>query len=413
VNKLSISPLGTLYLVFASFFATVFFRSNDSAVTEYVSSLICLLLMGLAMMANHKNVAHKRWQYVLSICVAAFSIILMVSHNSPYAVILYIKITVLIWFFSTFNIARSDFIEFVNKTYLFYLVASILVWLGVVPNVFYEDVKLPDYFADYGIISFYILRGIEGSPAAIDTYSAFVLLMNLFLNSGNERKIYLSAAVVGLLASFRMTPFVSLFLVFLLYPWYSKSKTIATVILISSAIIFFAILTALYLNESITLGGAEYNLRAMAYNATHARSMIWVQQLDVMSNRYSFMDYIFGRFSPEEFSVPTYQSEGTETGSVSLNPHNNYLLLWFRSPIMFAVFFAAFLIAQYKSYSKETFPLLLLIFFAAFTNSTLVGLGNPIYLFTIIFLLTEHKRLPAMTKRIWPSRRVQKVRGVI
>lgn len=413
MNQFSIRPLTILFAAYVAFFATVFFRSNDSAVTEYVASLICVLLMGFAMMANRKNVVHKPWQYLLSICVAAFSIILLLTHNSPYAVVLYIKITMLIWFFSTFNIARPDFISFVNKTYLFYLVASILVWIGAIPNVFYEDVKLPDYFADYGIVSFYILRGIEGSPAAIDTYSAFVLLINLFLNPNKDRRVYLAAAVVGLVASFRMTPFVSLFLVFLLYPWYSKSRKLATAILIASAIFFLAILTALYVNESITLGGVEFNLRAMAYNATHARSMIWVQQLDVMSNRYSFMDYIFGRFSPSEFSVPTYQSEGSETGLESLNPHNNYLLLWFRSPLMFVVFLAAFLIAQYKSYSKETYPLLLLVFLAAFTNSTLIGLGNPVYLFTIIYFLYENKRLPEMAKRVLLSRRVQKVRGVI
>jgi len=117
--------------------------------------------------------------------------------------------------------------------------------------------------------------------------------------------------------------------------------------------------------------------------------MIWVQQLEIMVNNYTFLDYIFGRFSAAEFSVPTYQLEGAETGGESLNPHNNYLLLLFRSPFLLVLFAVIFLVAQYKSYSKYSFPVILLIFLAALTNSSLIGLGNPTYILLLIYVLLE------------------------
>lgn len=386
-----VKPVFVLYAAYLVFFLFALVKSNESGVGEYLSTMACISFMVIALLQYGGAISLKRWKYLLLVFVTIFSIVLILRPQSQTTILLYLKIMVTIAFFSVFAINRQQFVKFINQTYLLYLTISILVWVGVIPNVFYEAVKLADNYADFGFVSYYILRGIEGSAATIDTYSAFVLLVNVFLNQGTKKRFYIIAAIVGVLASFRMTPFVSIFCVILLYPLYKNSKFIATAILLSIAVFFILFLKALYEDVSINMFGEDASLRLLAYGATHARSMIWVQQLDIMAEHYSFLDYIFGRFTTAEFTVPTYQLGGEETGGDSLNPHNNYLLLFFRSPFMFILFAIIFLIAQYKSYSKQTFPVVLLLFLAALTNSSIIGLGNPVYLFYIIFIMLEKK----------------------
>ena len=139
----------------------------------------------------------------------------------------------------------------------------------------------------------------------------------------------------------------------------------------------------------MSMFGGDIDLRMLAYTLTHARSMIWEQQLEHVVQNFTWIDYIFGHFSVAEFSVPTLQLDGTDAGGFESNPHNNYLLLFYRSPLLFFVFYFIFIICQHRNFSKENFSILFFIFLAGFMNSSLISLGNPIFLMVIAYILVE------------------------
>jgi hypothetical protein len=128
----------------------------------------------------------------------------------------------------------------------------------------------------------------------------------------------------------------------------------------------------------------------LAYLATHARSMIWVQQLDILINEYSFFDFLFGSFSTEKFSVNALQITGGEIEQDGIgNPHNNYLLLFYQMPIPFIIAYLTFVSKMYAHFDRNWFIVIFLISIACFTNSTIISLHNPIYIMIVCFYLTK------------------------
>ena len=389
---MKVKPIEVLYAVYLAFFFSIFFRSNESATSEYVSTLFGLMCIFLLIMQKGVKALQAEWQYRLFIFFAVIFCIfflMQVYGNNSYTVALYLKVRLFIWFFSTFEVDRQDFILFINRTYLLYLVAATLLWSGLVPNTLYEYVDTEEFRVNFGFLQYGILYGLEGSPATIDSYSSLVLLINLFMYRGSDRKFYLAASLFGVLASFRLTPLVAVFAVFSLYPLYKSRRYLSSLILVSISILFVAILVAVEVSGNMSMFGGDIDLRMLAYTLTHARSMIWEQQLEHVVQNFTWIDYIFGHFSVAEFSVPTLQLDGTDAGGFESNPHNNYLLLFYRSPLLFFVFYFIFIICQHRNFSKENFSILFFIFLAGFMNSSLISLGNPIFLMVIAYILVE------------------------
>ena len=190
---MKVKPIEVLYAVYLAFFFSIFFRSNESATSEYVSTLFGLMCIFLLIMQKGVKALQAEWQYRLFIFFAVIFCIfflMQVYGNNSYTVALYLKVMLFIWFFSTFEVDRQDFILFINRTYLLYLVAATLLWSGLVPNTLYEYVDTEEFRVNFGFLQYGILYGLEGSPATIDSYSSLVLLINLFMYRGSDRKFY-------------------------------------------------------------------------------------------------------------------------------------------------------------------------------------------------------------------------------
>ncbi|CDG81596.1 hypothetical protein [Janthinobacterium agaricidamnosum] len=389
---MKVKPIAVLYAVYLAFFFSIFFRSNESAISEYVSTMFGLMCIFLLILQNGIKTLQAEWQRRLFIFFAlVFGIFccMQLHDNNSYTVALYLKVMLFIWFFSVFEVDRQDFILFINRTYLLYLLVATLLWSGLVPNTLFEYVDTEEFRVNLGFLHYGILYGVEGSPATIDSYSSLVLLINLFMYSGSHRKFYLAASLFGVLASFRLTPLVAVFAVFALYPFYKNRRYLSSLILVSISALFVAVLLAVGMDGNMSIFGSDVDMRMLAYSLTHARSMIWEQQLSHVMQNFTWVDYIFGHFSVAEFSVPTFQLDGSDSGAFESNPHNNYLLLFYRSPFLFIAFYFVFIFCQHRNFSKENFPILFFIFLAGFMNSSLISLGNPIFLMFITYVLVK------------------------
>lgn len=384
-------PVAVLYFAYASFFIGALLHSNQSAVSEYISSVAGMVVMSLALLLKAKRNRMSIWSYAVFVLVVSFAFASLLATGIAYTTLLIIKVAIFIYFFSAYAISQESITKFINYTYLCYLAISVFVWLGLVPNIFYVYPFLHDYHVDMGLFSYYIMLGIEGSPANIDAYSATVLLMNMTMNSSRDRRVFIALALFGVLASFRMTPIMSLMIVAILYPLYSRGRVLGTITLASVVGGFSLLLLGIYHSVQIPIASDEVDIGLIAYAATHARSMIWSQQLELFLSNYHLFDYLFGHYVASEFSVPLFQMDGSEAGSDEFNPHNNFLLLLYRSPIWFLVSMIMFFIAHHKSYSKYTFPIVLNIFLAALTNSSLISLGNPVYLVILAWIVVGNK----------------------
>lgn len=150
--------------------------------------------------------------------------------------------------------------------------------------------------------------------------------------------------------------------------------------------IFIIVLRLLFTNPEV-YGPIRFS--TIMYVATHARSMIWVQQLIIFMESYHFVDYIFGNFTSESFTVNAYQLSGSEITTNYDNPHNTYLLLFFKSPFLLIIYYLRYLILIFKQFNRRSFVIISFIAVACFSNSSLISLGNPVYIIILAFLLTS------------------------
>lgn len=393
-GRFCITPVSVLYIIAVIFSISIFFKNSESAVGQLIASSLIQLIILAMLIIGRKQVKLARWKFLIAIFTLEMVLMLLVRSRSHYAVMLYSEIIIFIVFFSVYSIPRIKFIAFLNSTYMVYLVASVMVWLGVVPNVFYDPVLKDEFYISFGFISYFILYGIEGSPAFIDSYSALVLVVNIFMNHCPSRRWFIAASIFGIIASFRLTPMIALLAVFMLYPIYKQSRYVAITTLLTVFAIFLLLLYVLLNSAYIVFGGEEIDIWVLAYAVTHGRSMVWLQQLDVLFTSYDLYDYIFGRYSIDLFGVQAMQVWGEEKDVIMSNPHNTYMLLFYRSPLLFVMFLIIFFIAVFRRYDKFTFPVLFVIFLSAFTNSSIISLGNPVFLMSVVYFLTEAYSMP-------------------
>lgn len=121
------------------------------------------------------------------------------------------------------------------------------------------------------------------------------------------------------------------------------------------------------------------------WKATHARSSIWLGQIDYYLTHFQFADFFYGPLD-ERMTVDFIDGEG-RFHKDSYNPHNTYLALLFRSSVMFAIFYALFLWGVFRRARRNTFPVLFFVSIVAYTNASIIGLQNPAYLLVVMFLL--------------------------
>lgn len=393
-----LTPLGLLYFSHFTFLLIGFTNAPSSAANIYFFNLIfigvliiyLLRLDGLSLKVN-RNFS------IAIISIFSFVLALQLVNSDVYLTILVVKLIFLVQFFSRADISRADFITFVNLSYFVYFAISVFYW------VFFPDAALntrlgnEEFSVQLMGYNFQAMPGFRGSPSQIDSYSAVILILNASINSKQKfRKLIMTCAILALVFSFRLTPLMGLLIVAVFSPLLRR-RFFFVLCQLFGIVILIGLISTLYLTPSVEFFGVS--LRDIAYISTHARSDIWVAQMKVMVENYSVLNYLFGGFDAETFAVPLMQLSGLDTQRLSMNPHNNYLLLFLRSPLIFLAVLLIFYWQCFKNLSSNYFFLFTFILIAAHTNSSLIGLENPIYIYILIyFLLLGRKKSLVKTR---------------
>ncbi|WP_219017775.1 hypothetical protein [Shewanella algae] len=375
-----------LNLLFFLYFISSLFPNSDSAKLIYFVNVLFIFVVTVFLMSNRKRIIIDKNIFFLFFCLGLSYFPLLSIFKLPhiYVVIFYIKCVSIYLFFKNSNLSSNDVVAVINKWFVFYACLSLLFWLNILPNPNASDFLFKEEFeVNFFGFSYYVLPGIEGSPANIDSYSGLVLLLNIFVTKDAQyRKLAVLLSITCIVASLRMTPIVALFLLFSLSVFLQK-KTYFLIFYYFYIVSVFTIIYLLMVYPDLKV--FNVNLTYLAYLATHARTMIWVQQIDVLLNNYDVIDYIIGNYDVELFKVPTYQLTGAETGNFQSNPHNTFLLLLFRSPFLFVLFSLWISYLFTSKVDRGYYIPILFVMLACFTNSSIFSLENPIYLVVIIF----------------------------
>ena len=240
-----------------------------------------------------------------------------IYNSEPMGVVLLLMYTTLIIYFKFVKLAVNRLVEVINFTYLLYLFLSIMSYSGLLFQK--TNYVLNSFVKDYGVISFETLYGLEGSTAAIDSYSAIVVLLNIFLNKKFSRYFFIFIAVFALLWTTRFTPIVSFILS--VFSFAIVRNRFAAVALISAIFIgffSFSFIEIYYPNESFFVPGVTN--KTLLQLATHGRTFIWAQQVKSIALNFNVFDYLFGNYEHALVSLPW-------GGGSNSNSHNSFFNL--------------------------------------------------------------------------------------
>ncbi len=374
-----------LYYLYFSFFATIFLISRQSLAVQYAFSILDILILTSSILIIKKNNVNK-WNYLVFIFLIIYSILALVKGTHINSPILFLKIYLIFIFFKLYTFKIEEIVRFLNSTYLLYALLS-LFFFKFLPSTLYTLADHELNYVDLGFTKYLVLHSIEGGASTIDSYSALIFLSNIFLIKYKTKAHYFFIILSTLLIiySLKMTPLVALIMGVISYTLI-RNKTIATIYTILIFSIFIFVLNLLFVNPEV-YGPVRFS--SIMYVATHARSMIWVQQLTILIETYSIKDYIFGNFTSESFTVNAFQLTGHEITTNYDNPHNTYLLLFFKAPLLFIIYYLKYIFMIFKNFDRKSFVIISFIAVAGFSNSSIISLGNPVYLIIIAFLLTS------------------------
>ncbi len=376
-----------LYYLYFSFFLTVFLINRKSLGVQYFFNLtdIVLLISGCLFL---KKDSENKWNLVILIAIILFSFLSILKGTHINTPILYLKIYLIFIFFKLYSFTVYDIINFFNKTYFVYTIISLIVY-HTVPTLFYSLADHELNYVDLGFTKYLVFHSIEGGASTIDSYSALIFLSNIFLIKDKNKKHYffIFLSLLMIIYSLKMTPLVGLIAGVLTY-YLIRNKYSSLIYLLFILTAFIIALNLLFINPKV-YGPIRFS--SVMYVVTHARSMIWVQQLEILVKTYTLKDYFFGNFTSELFSVKAYQLGGFEKNVYYDNPHNTYLLLFFKAPLLFIIYYMKYLNLIFKQFNRRTFVIISFIGIACLSNSSLISLGNPVYLIILAFLLTHQE----------------------
>lgn len=284
--------------------------------------------------------------------------------------------------------SRFQLVSFVNTVYFIYIGLCFFLWLF--------EITLPTYsVSDRHSLSFFgvdksVLVGLDGSPSSIDSFSGLTLLLNYYYGVGTKRNIILLISFVAVLLTWRLTPLVAIFLTVTVYYVVRSSLVWAGVLLTALFFLFSTYIYSYFVMQAV--GGDKSTEYYFLYLVTHARSTIWGQQLAVMLEHYSLVEYFLGGFRNELFTVPLYQINGEMIDRYSYNSHSSFLLLFFRNPFLFGMLLIIFVFLSIKNFQRKNAALTLYIFLCMSMNSGLLASGNLIFTIVLIFLFLSSRR---------------------
>lgn len=401
--RLTFGPLAVVSLSFILYILTAFLADDNSAKILYLKTFLIVGIVWVYLCFCPQGIRFSRNLVLFSsvILIVAYISVFPLAKQDIYLLTFCVYLITVAVFFSNSRIEEHQFVTLINGYYCLYFLISLALWLEAVPNPNANEFLIKDEFRVtlFGL-NYYVLPGIEGSPAYIDSYSALIFLLNLFVGSGKYRKTAIIFSILGIILSLRLTPIVSIFILFLMTPIIKNRLLFLSFnLVVFSAFVLTVILVIS--NVRVFILEQEVDVSLIAYVLTHARSMIWEQQLILMFNEYHWHDYIFGGYDVSTFMVPTFQLSGTETGRFQSNPHNTFLLLFFRSPLLAVLLFMLVIWKFMKSIDAKYFIPVSFVLLACYTNSGIIGLENPVYLYVMAYAISDQKRSAHIRKRIF------------
>lgn len=379
-----------LYLIYSIFLLSSFFLSRSSMISMYAGNLtiICVLLSYLLIFHQKERIKFSLGE--LSLFFFTFSIIsfFLIRQVDVFTVLFYTKLVLLLLFFKYARVDRNEFISFLNSTYLIYCLISLLFYFDIVPFKIYQKWDHPTMYINLGFFKYFMFYGLEGNTSFIDSYSGFIVLINIFLNSSRFKRFYISLSLFFLFWSLKLTPVAGVLASVTIFVFIRRSVSAFILVLIGNLIFVLVIIMLVNHYDPLNL---QVSFWQLMYVATHARSMIWEQQIIIMLEKYTFYNYLFGGYDSEVFSIPSLQLWGEETGNYYDNPHNSYLILFFRSPILFLVYYFSLVIKILSRFRRKEFVLVVYVLIICYTNSTILGLQNPIYILFLVHILTLYE----------------------
>ena len=193
-----------------------------------------------------------------------------------------------------------------------------------------------------------ILLGLDGSPASIDSFSALIFVLNLFFSVNRTKIFMLCISLIAVVITLRLTPMVAVIASILFYlAINNRLAWLSVVIVMNSVFIVFLYMSSIIMEDIESIQNQDY---LYLYKATHARFVIWGQQINIMLENYSFSNYVLGGFNNELFNVNLYQVSGEELNRSTYNPHSSILLLFFRNSFLFSLAYLTYLFLIIKSF---------------------------------------------------------------
>tara|TARA_B100000795_G_C22786354_1_gene434805 strand:+ start:1045 stop:2160 length:1116 start_codon:yes stop_codon:yes gene_type:complete len=363
--------------------AAILSISREDNLLYYLFSLISIsaILFAIILVKSRKFFSFNTLDAIFLVSISSLVSLSMLFCFDPMGVVLFLLFLSFVVYFKMIKLSVVRLLRVVNITYLFYLLLSIISYSGLI--FAQEPDALNSFIKEYGFISFETLYGLEGSTASIDSYSALIILVNLFLNKKLSRYMMIIIALFALLLTTRFTPII-MFL-FSIISYVVVRNRILAVLAISSIFLgffSFSFLEMFYPNESFFIENIPNSV--ILNVATHGRTFIWSEQLESIANNFNGLDFLIGNYKYAEVLIPWGE------GSTS-NSHNSFFSLFFRIGIA-AIFMILFFIRKiFYNFDRRTFPVIFGIFLSATTNGTVFYVGNPVFLLVLIYLTYFYK----------------------
>jgi hypothetical protein len=376
--------LGFFYL-FAVFMAVSYFSADGNSLYYVLVAPFFVYGVFLVILRVGVRFSVSAGFLLLLLFVGAVLCMPPFEKSSIYARSLFFEMLLLFFLLSSYRFSMSDFSDFINVGYAFYLGISLLIWAGLIPAAAGEK---NSFMVSLAGVSVETLYGIGGSTADIDSYSGLILMWNLFVNRGGRyRLVMIGLSAVAMLLTFRFTPIVALLAACLSY-LFVRNRLLAMLALVLPAVGFVCVLSILHINPTaqVPFMAAGSDWYSLLWKGTHARSSIWVGQVNYYLTEFRFSDFFFGPMD-ERMTVDFIDGDG-RFHKDSYNPHNTYLALLFHSTVLFAFFYLLFLWGVFRRARVNTFPVIFFISIVCYTNASIIGLQNPAFLMVTMFLLT-------------------------
>ena len=373
-----------LYVLFFSFILSAILSiGREDNLLYYLFSLIGLFAIFFIILLLKSKTYFKFNTFDTFFLISVFLCISLgvLFNYELMGIVLLLLYSSILLYFKIIKLTIVKFLRVINVTYLIYLLFSIASYSGI---VFAQDPDaLNSFVNDYGFISFETLYGLEGSTAAIDSYSALIILLNMFLNKNIFKYLMIIISLFALLWTTRFTPVVILFLAATSYVLVrNKFLAVAALSSIFLGFFLFTFLEMFYPNESFFIKNVPNSM--ILQIATHGRTFIWSEQLKSIADNFSGLDFLIGNYKYAEVFIPWGKG-------VTSNSHNSFLYLFFRIGVSAVVMISFLMMKVFYNFDRRTFPIIFGVFLSATTNGIVFYVGNPVFFLVVIYLTYFYK----------------------